>query len=292
MKKETTRTGVFRYTDLKRGPVKFAYCMMYVLMIAICIVMLAPIVWVFMSSIKSYEEFIQIPPTLIPHSFELKNIPIVWNEMKFYRYFINSLIVCGGCVLSTLMLSGMLGYVMSRIRPKGAKLVYTILFTTMLIPGTTNLIPLYMTYINFPLFGNLSNTYWPMWISAGASVYYTILFKQFFDAVPMAYIESAKIDGCGLFRTFLSIVLPLSKPIMLVIGVFTFNASWNDFLMPYLLLKKTERHTIGVALASAERLPGNQGIIAAMFAMVVPILVFCFMQRYIIDNMTMSGIKG
>lgn len=292
MKKEITRNGVFRYTDMRRPIVRFAYAMMYVAMITICLIMLAPILWVFMSSIKSYEEFTRIPPTLLPHSFELKNIPIVWNEMKFYRYFINSVVVCAGCVLSTLLLSGMLGYVMSRIRPKGAKLVYTILFTTMLIPGTTNLIPLYMTYINFPILGNLSNTYLPMWIGAGASVYYTILFKQFFDAIPMAYIESAKIDGCGMVRTFLSIVLPLSKPIMLVIGVFTFNSAWNDFLMPYLLLKRPETHTIGVVLASADRLPGNQSIIASMFAMIVPISVFCFVQRYIIDNMTMSGIKG
>lgn len=292
MKKETTRNGVFRYTDLKKGPVRFAYYTMYVVMSLICVIVLLPIVWVFLSSVKSYEEFIKVPPTLLPHTFELKNIPIVWNELKYYKYFLNSMIVCAGCVLSTLMLSGMLGYVMSRIRPKGTNLIYTLLFTTMLIPVTTNLIPLYMTYINFPIFGNLSNTYWPMWISAGANVYYTILFKQFFDAVPMAYIEAAKIDGCGLFRAFINIVLPLSKPIMLVIGVFTFNASWNDFLMPYLLLKNTERHTIGVALAQAEYLPGNQGIIAAMFAMVVPIVVFCFVQRYIIDNMTMSGIKG
>ncbi len=290
MKKES-RKGAIRESDLKKKSVLLFYYLMYLVMLIVCAIMLFPLLWVVLSSVKTYEEFIRIPPTIFPQTFDFQNIVDVWKRMKFYRYFLNSVVVTSGSVLSCLLFGGMLGYVLSKMKPKGSEVILKMLFFTMLIPGTTNLVPAYYTWVNFPIFGNLTNTYYPFWIGSAAGVYNIILFKNFFDTVPKSYIESATLDGCSRFGVFARIVVPISAPIFLTIGIFTFGGSWNDYLMPMLILKKDSLKTIGVALSGAKNMAGNKGILAVMYSIILPIIVFCVAQKYVLNNDAMTGIK-
>lgn len=290
-KEEAVRNGAIRNSDLNRPVVKVGYIGMYIVMIAICVIMFFPILWVFMSSFKSYEEFMQIPPTIIPRSFQLSNVVEAWQELKFYKSFLNSVILTSGTVIIGLFFQGLTGYTLSKIMPKGSKKVSKILFMTMLFPMTTSLVPAYQLWVNFPILGNLTNTFLPFWIGAMGGAYNIILFKNFFDSIPAAYLESAKLDGCTSMGIYTRIIVPMSKPIFLTVGIFSFSGSWNDFLMPSLLLKNKNLITIGVQLYNSTRLPDNQRIIGVMFSIIVPIIIFCFAQKYVLNNDAMSGIK-
>lgn len=291
-KKSFVRNGVIKESDLTRPSVKIAYICMYTVMIIICMLMLFPVLWVFMSGVKRYEEFMSIPPTIFPHSFDWRNITDMWKEMQFHKYFLNSIVLTSGSLIIGLFFKGLCAYVLSKIRPKGTKTVSTLLFLTMLLPLTTNLVPSYQLWINFPILGNLSNTYLPFWIGSMGGVYYIILFKKFFDSIPDAYMESAILDGCNKMGIYYRIIMPMSKPIFLTIGIFTFSDSWNDFLMPSLLIRDSKLATISIRLFGGNQLPDNQRIMAVLFSIILPIILFCIAQKYVLSNDAMSGLKG
>ena len=149
------------------------------------------------------------------------------------------------CILS----NGIAGYVISRLKPKGSALFFTIILWTMMLPSSISMVPLFMTFMDFPyLHVDLLNSYIPMWLMAGANAFYVLLFKNFFDTIPMSYVEAARIDGCSDVGIFARIILPLSKPILMVVTIFSINGSWESFFWPYLVIREKQLDTVAVQL--------------------------------------------
>ena len=150
--------------------------------------------------------------------------------MKFYKYYVNTFVMAGGDILFTIVVGGIAGYVLSKVKPVGHKVIFTILFTLTLMPGTCRTVPLYMTFTDFPyLHINMLESYWPMWLMAASDIFNIILFKNFFDGIPTSLVEAAKIDGATPFQTFTRITVPLLKPTILMTAIMSTNGTLQLF---------------------------------------------------------------
>lgn len=283
------KSGVIVFTDLKRPSVKIGYIFIMVIMILCSVICVFPPLWVMISSLKDIKEFLSIPPTIIPHSFHPEKLIETWNMMNFTSSYLNTLWVAIGSVVCAIVFNGLMGYVFSRLKPAGTVLVFSLMLWTMMLPNTVGLVPLYKHIINVKLL----NSFVPLWLMRGASAYYVIVFKSFFDSISKEYIEAARIDGCTDLMIFFRIVVPLSKPVIMVITLFTLNGVWSDFLWPYLTLTDKNLFTVMVKLY---RMGTNYSIdkkmIAMTFAIIPPIILFAIFQKHIMTGFSLGGIKG
>lgn len=292
---DNKESGIWTSLDFKRKKIRIAYWFLFSFVLLICLACLSPVVWVFISSFKDIKEILSVPPTLIPHSFHPEKLIEVWNSMNFGKYYINTILMSLGCLVFCIVSNGLAGYVLSRLKPKGANFVFIIIMWTMMMPNSIGMVPLFSTFIDFPIFHiNLTNTYVPMWLMAGANTFYILVFKSFFDSIPISYIEAARIDGCSSFGIFERIMIPLSKPVIAVVSIFSLNGSWGDFFWPYLMLKNSDLYTITVQMFYMKN--GSWALdtylVSLLFAILPPVIIFIIFQKYIMTGFTMSGIKG
>ena len=196
-----------------------------------------------------------------------------------------------GGVVCAVFFNGMLAYVLGILKPKGHKLIFALVMWSMLIPPTTSFVAL---FINIKKIG-LTGSFIPLWLSMGANAYWVILFKQFFEALPKDFLEAARLDGCSSLQVFTRIILPLSKPIVVVVAIFAVTAAWSDFLMPFLLLSGTDKETIMVKLYSFQTsIKTNQIDIirAVLYSIIPPTILFAVFQKQIMGGVMSGGIKG
>ena len=290
-KKEPTLLSAI---DLKTRRHQVIYWTMFAILCVLSCVCIFPILWVFMSAFKDISEFLSVPPTLFPHSFQPEKVMQVWKSMNFGKYYYNSLVIIIGNLIFCLFFNGILGYVLSRLRPKGYKLAFLMIFWTMLVPHSMNMVPLYMSFVEVPLLKiNLINTYLPLFIMAGANAYEALLFKNFFDGIPDAYVEAAKIDGCTNLGIFFKIIVPISKPIVMVVSIFSVQGSWGAFFWPYLTVTEPEKQPVSVLLYTlgTGSLSQDQYVIVLMFAILPVLILFSVFSKYILGGSNMSGVK-
>lgn len=291
--------GAVRTYDLRRPPVKIGYILMYVLMAGIFLVCVMPLVWVILSGFKDQKEFLRgvkgldnrYRLQLLPTSFSMEGYLETWNTMKFYRYYINSFIVVIGSVLCALIFNGLMAYGISRLKPRGYKVVYALVMASLMLPATTSMVPL---FLNISRLG-LKGSFVPLWFAYGANAFYVILFKNFYDAMPESLLEAARLDGAGDLSLFFRIVLPLSMPINMVVIIYAVNAAWSDFLLPYLVLNNSPLETVMVRMfgyRTSNVIKDIDIIRAIVFAIIPPILLFVLFQRQITSNVMAAGIKG
>ena len=199
-----------------------------------------------------------------------------------------------GSLIVEITFAATAGFVISKIKPVGAKLIFTLILWTMMMPTTLAMVPLFMTFIDLPVLHlNLMNTYFPMWLMAGANCFHIMMFKDFFDAIPTSYIEAARIDGAGYLQIFYRIVLPLSKPIIATLSVFVIIENWNSFLWPYLLLKDKDIMTISLAAYKfRDKMAEPQALMMALVFIVPMIIVYMISQRFVVGNDNAAGDKG
>lgn len=291
--KETT---LLSSMDLKLTKYKIIYWTMFGILCLLACICIFPILWVFMSAFKDIKEFLRVPPTLFPHSFHPEKVLDVWKSLNFGRYYYNSLMIIFGNLLFCLFFNGVLGYVLSRLRPKGYHILFMMIFWTMLIPTSMNMVPLYMSFVDMPIFHiNMTNTYLPLFIMAGANAYETLLFKNFFDGIPDSYIEAAKIDGSTNLGIFFKIIVPISKPIVMVVSIFSVQMSWGSFFWPYLVISDKMKHPVSVILYSfgtGGTMSQDKYVIVLMFAILPVLILFSILSKYILGGSNMSGVKG
>ena len=280
--------GVLVACDLKKPSVKLLYTFDILFLSVITVVCLFPVLWVFLSSFKDTREFLSIPPTIIPQSFHPEKIVDIWKRYSFKRAYLNSLIVTFGSIVISLLSHGMMGFVISRLRPRGSKVLFKIIQWTMFIPATVGMVALYVNMVNV----GWTNSFIPLCLMAGANAYYVFVMKNFFDSIPKSFVEAASIDGCGDFKMFFRIILPLSKPVFTVIAVFTANAAWNDYLYPYLLLKDEAMQTAVVRLYNMfGYVTVDVQMIVLSFVTLPPILMYFFFQKYIQKGVSLDALK-
>lgn len=292
---DNRRTGVIRDYDLRSKSVRVGLVFVYLACAVIFLVAVFPIIWVILAGFKELKEFYGTMQFLgnksfLPKAFNIQYYIETWKDMKFQKYYLNSLWSVAGSIVTALIFNGLLAYGLSILKPKGHKIIYSLVMFTLLIPGTTFITPLFANLNRLKMTGFFT----PLWLAAGANAFYVVLFMQFFDSFPSSIIEPGRIDGCGPFQVFSRIVLPLSKPIMVVVAIYTINGAWSDFLLPYLVLDNKYR-TVMVKLfeyKSANQTNDLDVLRAVVFSILPPIILFFFFQKKLTENIVTSGIKG
>ena len=265
------------------------------LLVLLVVVGLGPILWLAKSAITPTNDTITHPMALFPHGAAWSNLRDAWVDVHVGRYLWNTIVVAFGCWLSQIVVATTGGYALSVLRPRYAKLIYGLLLATLFVPAIVLLVPLYIEIVRPPIVHHsLIDTYWAVWLPAGASAFNVVLAKRFFDNLPREIFEAARIDGAGPFMLFWKIVLPLSKPILGVISVFAVLASWKDFLWPLLVLTDPNKQPLSVRLPAIQSQTSLGVFLAAMFiACLVPIAGFLLFQRSFLRGTGLGGaIKG
>ena len=280
-------------SDIKRPVYKMIYCLIIVFLVFMCMMTILPTVWIFASAFKNTKEFLQVPPTIIPRSFEPEKVVQVWKNINFFRYLKNSVILIAGDLACTIIFNGMAGYVFSKLRPTGSKLIYRLIFITMLLPTSMNMIPLYSSFVKVPILGiNITGNFIPLWMMSAFSAFNIMLFKNFFDSVPLSIVEAARIDGKSELGIFTKVIIPLSKPIIMVVSIFTIVASWGNFMWPFLILKKETTQPVAVMLYNMQsQLSVDKYMVVMMLSIIPPLVIFFCFSKQIMGGMTIGGVK-
>ncbi|UOQ84731.1 carbohydrate ABC transporter permease [Gracilibacillus salinarum] len=257
------------------------------------VVLMAPFIWmVSVGFDRTANISMPFPPRLIPQELSGFNYGIVFENGRLIQSYINSGIVTISSVLIGVSASLMAGYAFSKGNFKGKKLLFIIVLCTLMIPMEPRLIPLYTLFNSV----DLLNTFWPLILPPIINGMLIFLCKQFFDQLPDTLREAAQIDGAGEFRIFFKVYLPLAGPIAATMVILAFIWSWNDFMWPLVVLNSQELHTVPLYLASFSLENGTSlgGLTMALATVsILPIIVlYLFLQRYIIQSIALSGVKG
>jgi ABC-type glycerol-3-phosphate transport system permease component len=263
----------------------------HLLLLGGAIVMVIPFIWMLSTSFKAPGQTFVYPPQWIPNPFVWQNYPDMWAALPFNWFVVNSLKIATLATIGQLISCSMGAFAFSVLRFRGRDTLFLILLATLMIPRQVTLIP------NFILFSKIGwvGTHLPLWVPAfWGGAFGTFLLRQFYLTIPLDLAESARIDGANLFQIFSHIYLPLSKPALATLGIFTFMWTWNDLLNPLIYVSELNQLTLTVGLT----LFRNQYVgkwtlmMAGAVISILPILlVFFFAQKYFIQGIAMSGIK-
>ena len=284
------RTGIIRDFDQSTVSVKVGLTAVYFICLVIVLISLFPIFWVIMAGFKDLKEYMS-SVAILPAAFDFSRYFKTWTQLNIVQNYLNSLYVILGSVFCALIFNGLLAYGLAILKPKGHKILQNLVMFSLLIPATISLVPLFMNIQNL----NLGGFFTPLWLAAGASAFYVILFRQFFQSLPSSLIEAGRIDGCSQLQTFFKIVLPLSKPICVVVAIFAINGAWSDFLLPYLVLGQGRWQTVMVRLfvfSTQQTINYDDLMRAVVFSMIPPIILFFGFQKQLTENIVTVGIKG
>lgn len=288
--------GLINFSDLKTKKVRIVYAVMFLLLLILAVICLLPVIWAFFSAFKTPEEMYRIPPTFFPTTFDFSRIAEVANRVRIGQYFLNTLYIIVGCWAVDVVFNGFAGYVLSKIRPKGTPIAETLIFWSMMLPGIS-MAPLYMTFVDLPILHiNMTGSFLPIWLMAGCNAFNIMLMRNFFNGIPKEYMDAARIDGCSDTGIFFKIMIPLSKPVIAVITIYSVIGSWNNFMWPYLLLGGSQKEPLAVLLfqisGGVVPLKENDTLMVAMMASVPPIIIYALLSKQISGGLNMSGIKG
>ncbi len=251
--------------------------------------------YMFFSMFKEPLEAVKIPITLMPEKFLWGNIIDTFNLFKLWKNIINTLLLCGGVILVQVPISALCGFALSKLELKGAKMLLLFFMGTMMISHQATIIPTYLMMFDFPItHWNLIDSNWSVILAFSAWGWTIFLFKNFFDSLPLALIEAARIDGSGNLSTFFRIIIPLSAPVFSIAILNTFTAVYSQFLVPLMLLPSREKWPLMVQIyiSTLSGTPWNQIMVLLTAASIPLILIYILAQKYIIEGITMTGLKG
>jgi multiple sugar transport system permease protein len=265
------------------------------LLVGLLVFGLGPILWLAKSAITPTSDTISHPIALFPNGSAWGNLHEAWSSVHVGRYFWNSVVLAVGSWLVQIVVATTGGYVLSVLRPRYAPLLKGLLLATLFVPAVVLLVPLYVEIVHPPIVHHsFIDSYWAVWLPAGASAFNVVLVTRFFDNLPREIFEAARVDGAGSFRLFRDIVLPMSKPILGVVSVFAVLASWKDFLWPLLVLNNPDKQPLSVRLPAIQAQTQLGVFLAAMLiACLVPIIGFLIFQRSFLRGSGLGGaLKG
>ncbi|MBO5007365.1 MAG: carbohydrate ABC transporter permease [Clostridia bacterium] len=296
MKKTSSTTGIMNSSDLKLARYKCLYGFFIAFLVIACLISVLPTLWVVLSALKSTQEIYSIPATFFPKKIDVAGVAEVLKDLNITSNIICTFILSVLETLSMILVCGLGGYVFSKLRTKGMGILFMLVVWTMMVPGTMRLVPLYMTFVDFPVFHvSLLNTYIPMCLLAAANSFNVVLFKNFFDSIPGSLVESAQLDGCNRFRIFLSIIIPLSVPAIAFTSITAFNAPWGSYLMPMLVITNEKLQpipTIIFRLKNSSAMKMNSYMLLLVIATIPPTIVFVFFQKQIMGGINVGAVKG
>jgi ABC-type glycerol-3-phosphate transport system permease component len=274
---------------------------LYLVVIGVTLLFAGPFLWTISTSLKRVDEVYLFPPTLLPQTPRFENYPRVFQLVPYGLWFRNSALVAGLATLGTVVSTTLVAYGFARREFFGRNALFMVVVATMILPGEVTFIP------QFVMFQRLGwvDTYLPLilphFFAVGA--FYIFLLRQFFLTIPLDFDEAARIDGAGTLRILWSILLPLVKPAMVTVAILSFLAQWDDFFTPLIYLNSTEKLTVSVGLnyfqstaayaGSDSGQPREHLLMAASLMAAAPVVALFFAaQRFFIQGIVMSGIKG
>lgn len=255
---------------------------------------IGPLVLLVKFALTPTQDILRTPLAVFPNGLTWANLDEAWNELEVSKYFLNTIWVAAGAWLSQVLVAATGGYVLSVLRPRWARLLQGAVLATLFVPAVVLLVPLYLTILDPPVGPSMLNTFWGVWLPAGASAFNVVLVARFFDSLPREVFEAARVDGAGPFRLFWSIVLPMSRPILGVVSVFAVIAAWKDFLWPLLVLPNPDLQPLSVRLPTLQTAT-DMGVLMAALAIstVIPVVVFLAFQRLFLRGAGLGGaVKG
>ncbi len=251
-----------------------------------------PLIFLVSTSLKASRQIAKFPPELVPNPWIWRNYPDVFFYVPMQKYFINTLRVVVPTVFGATLPSALAAYAFARVRAPGRDFMFGVLLATMMLPGIVTLIPLYIIFSKIGWVGTFRPLVVPVLFG---SPFYIFLLRQFFMTIPTELEDAALIDGCGRFRIWYSIMLPLAKPALATVAVFAFMGAWNDYMGPLIYLGNRDQYTLSLGLQVFVSNHGSEWgmLMAASTMMVLPVIVlFFFAQKSFIQGITMTGIKG
>jgi len=252
---------------------------------------IAPFLWMLSTSFKSSSSIFTYPPQLIPSQFTLIHYKNLFEKIKFITYFKNSITIAFSITFLNLFLNSLAGFAFAKYRFPGKEKLFTLLLATMMVPGQVAMMPVFLILKNL----GLLNTFMGLIIPGASGVFGIFFMRQFMLTIPNDLIDSARIDGCSEFRIYWNIMLPLCKPALATLAIFTFMGSWNEFLWPLIIMTKETMYTLPVALANLNGQYNTEWglLMAGSVVVLVPVLlVFICLQRYFMRGIALTGIKG
>ncbi len=266
---------------------------LYLLAIAGSAIMLMPQIWMLRSSLMDINQIFVYPLEWIPKPWEFQNFPEVFDTVPFLHYFQNTLTILVPSVIGTVVTASLAAFGFSRLRWPGRDLVFGILMTTLMLPYAVTLIPTFLIWSHL----GLINTFWPLIVPSwfGGHIFFIFLLRQFFRTIPRDLDEAALIDGANPLQILWDIVLPLSRPALISVVIFASLNSWNDFLQPLIYLNDDRKFTLALGLAQFRGLYNSEWhlLMAASVLVVAPVLLlFVVAQRYFVEGIALTGIKG
>ncbi|WP_334160099.1 carbohydrate ABC transporter permease [Muricomes intestini] len=267
----------------------------YIVTILICIVFLFPIAWALVCSVKPEADITSYPPRWIPDVVTFANYAEVLRKYPYMSWMKNSIITAGAGTILILILSSLAAYAFARFQFKGKKVLYSTIVAMLLVPIQAYMIPLFLLCSKM----NLLNTYAGIILPSAANVTSIFILTSFFKGLPTELEEAARIDGCGELRIFLQIMLPLSKPALSTVTILTFIANWNSFLWPMICIRTDNLKTLPVGIAqfmgsvnSNAQFQYGTALAGCCMAVIPTLIVFLALQKYFVEGIASSGIKG
>lgn len=251
----------------------------YLILILLGIVAAGPFLWLLSTSLKGAEELFSFPPSFIPSDFHYENYTGVWNSIPFANYFINSIIVVTATIILNLLIASLAGFALARFRFKGKSIFFLLVIASMMIPKEIIIIPVYTSILQMNLADTLTGVIIPFAVEGFA----IFLMRQAFLSIPNEIEEAAVVDGCSVFLLWWKVMLPMTKPTLATLAIFTFIGTWGDFIWPLVVLKSQENYTLQVGLSyMMGTFVNNYRFVAAgsVLAIIPVLILFISMQKY------------
>jgi multiple sugar transport system permease protein len=279
---------------LKNSEAKIRKIITYVILIIAAIVCLFPFFWMISTSFKPMDEIYKMPPDWIPLHGTISNFVEGLKGANFGVYFKNTAIISFLATVGTVISSSIVAYGFSRFKAKLSPVLFMVLLGTMMLPSQVTLIPQYLLFNKLGMIDTIWPLIIPSWLGGGA--FNIFLFTQFFRTLPKELDEAAMLDGASSFKVFTKILLPSVKPVMLAVLVMSLVYNWNDFFSPLIYLNSNEKFTVAVGLQFFKGSQGNvqvgQMMAMALFSLIPVLIIFAICQKYFIQGIKMSGLKG
>jgi multiple sugar transport system permease protein len=250
-----------------------------------------PLLWMISASFMPTGEATVFPPRLLPSHATLMHYRELFTRMNFGRTFTNSMIVAVAITLFSLLLNSMAGYAFAKLRFGGRDRLFSALVAALVIPTQVAMLPLFLILKT----AHLVNSYWGVIFPSMATIFGIFLIRQFMLSIPDELLDAARIDGADEFRIYWSIVMPLARPVLVTLAIFTFMSSWNDFMWPLIVLTDDTKYTLPVAVANlvGEHVQDTELMMASSVLTVLPVLIlFLALQRHYIAGIMMGSVKG
>lgn len=267
--------------------------LVYSLLIAGSFVFIFPFYWLVRSAMMDMGQIFTLPPIWIPNPVHLENFVEPFKILPFGRYFLNTAIITLGTLLGTMLTASLSAYSFARMRWKGRDIVFNILLTSMMLPYVVTMIPQFIGWHTLGFTDSYAPLIVPAWFGGGT--FNIFLLRQFFMTIPKELDEAATVDGAGHLRIFFTIILPLAKSALIVVGIFTFLRSWNDFLGPLIYINNDVKFTLALGLTQFKSVYTAQWhylMATSTIVVILPIIIFFVGQKYIVEGITLTGMKA